>query len=585
MRADGGSNSGSLAPSRRCAPIDLAAVLLISCATALALRGHFIKPHIDFFDFYEAANAFQHGHLAPTLKRAPIYPAILAVGSWITDALVDTVRPPMQVFAEWLNAALLPVNAVLVWMLGRRWLRALEGDERIAAIAAIWFCCLPWGMYCTAHLLLEPLLVTVVLATVVLAGSARLWCAYFVASLAIMVRYDVAGLVVGLLIADILARRGVLRCIRFAIAAFAPLVAWLALTAFSWRAGDADHYVSQIGSHATFDPLWACRVVLDVLFNPSRLNLPTWIDVDESLVRGAIRGAILVAFIVGTAALARSRGVSRGAFSAGTCAAGYLAVHSVFPFQWERFGYPLSPLLLVVAVCGLQVIASWIGRSVSAHAQVCVCGAAGLFSAVPLIGAYSALPEWGISASWKLILVGALVASLVSALVAIITRPRSVGVAIAAGFTLSVCIAHTRDGVAMLGSGDEARHIVELAQWIAHNTTSTDIVVSPVDSVLRLYSDDPGGRFVPYSAIRANEWPEILEEFRSRDVRYLAWYDGVYSEHSQRLYRDNWRLERFSALDCGCDLPPLRLVWRSPTAPHAYVWERARSTATLPASR
>ena len=135
---------------------ELLPLIVLAALLALTCRGHFVKPHADFHEFRSTGHALLRGELPPTFKRAPVFGVLAAAAGTVLGAVVSTETPADQLAASWINAALLPCNVVLCYLVGRRWFGAG------ACWAAVWFAVLPMGLHCTAHVLVEPLLVCVV---------------------------------------------------------------------------------------------------------------------------------------------------------------------------------------------------------------------------------------------------------------------------------------------------------------------------------------------------------------------------------------------------------------------------------------
>jgi hypothetical protein len=162
---------------------ELLPLVVLAALLGLACRGHFVKPHGDFYEFRETGHALLRGELPASFKRAPVFPVLVAATGTLLGSIVATETPPDQLAAGWINALLLPCNVVLTYLIGRRW---FGGGARWAAV---WVALLPVGLYCTAHVLVEPLLLTTVLLTVWLTRRRSKW-AYLAAALAALTRYD-----------------------------------------------------------------------------------------------------------------------------------------------------------------------------------------------------------------------------------------------------------------------------------------------------------------------------------------------------------------------------------------------------------
>lgn len=571
MSNDGNPSPQVLAAARTALFADLAAVTLLGMAIALSLRGHFVKPHIDFFDFHDAAYAMQDGSLGNSYKRGPVFPFLLALGGWLWPLSGATDPPPIQSFAEWLNAMLLPVNGALCYLLGRRWMTRAGADGG-SVWWTLWFLALPVGMVCTAHLLVEPLLITSVVATLLLAALRARWPAYAAAGVATLVRYDAAGLILGLLIADLASRRSIRQTVVLGLMSILPLTGWLALTLSDWRSQAPGHYLTQMAEHPGFDLLWSCRVVIDACLNPERLVVPVWAALDESWLRWAARLVLGVAVMAGAIVVVRKRDAA--AWPALLFIAGYCVVHAAFPFRWPRFGYPPAPIALLWAGAGIAAGWAWLSsRPAWRPVRWLVAGFAAVIAAVLVIGEASALPP---AMNWKNPMLAVHVAALAGLLAAVLARCGGVRASLA-----SVCIGlgvavvlrvHLREGIAALGDGAEAANMVAAARWVRDHTTAGDPVLSGMGGLLRLYSPQHGPRFLDFADIGAERWEDILAELAQRGVKYVIWDDAMFAERAEPLHAPGLRLDRFAILNELGEVPGLETVWSCAGRPNVCIW-------------
>lgn len=181
----------------------------------------------------------------------------------------------------------------------------------------------------------------------------RIGWAYVAAAIAVMTRYDVAGLILGVFIADLVQRKRPWTAIRSAAIASAPLVIWLLLTALTWADRSDDHYLAQMAERQTFDLRslwWPFMTVLDL----DALRLPgTLFELDRHIRTAAMCGLVLAA-IAGV--FSRCRRCDPAVFAALAAFLCYVALHVVFPFQFQRFGFPMAPLVIILAAEGIRVV-------------------------------------------------------------------------------------------------------------------------------------------------------------------------------------------------------------------------------------
>lgn len=510
---------------------DVLALAALGLVLGLAARGHFALPHADFPDFVDSGRALWRGQLPPTLTRAPVYP-LLVVG---LGRLLPGEMPALAA-AEWLSALLLPLNGVLVYLLAR----PLVGGP--ARWAAVWFLLLPTGLYCTAHVLLEPLLITGLLLTLLAAGRRPAWVG---AALTTMVRYDAAGVIPGLALAGLHRRAGGRRVLLRSALAAAPLGAWLLLTALTWRPGWRDHYLAQIAERPVFDLAAAAGAVLDSVLPPALLEPPGWLGVPRGLAAGTLRAAAILLIALGLVARLRARDAA--AITGLVTLAGYVIVHALYAYQVERYGYPPAPLVLVWAAAGVRELGRWAGARLPAGARHWLLLALALLVLAGLVAAAAPLAA-AVGAPHSLAGRAALLA-----LVAVVAvwaaagsrRPASLTLLLAAVLLLARQLGTAS---AALGTGQDMRNVVAAARWVRDHVPPDAGVLSAQPALLRLVCGaEPAGRFLSFEDIGGTAWEEVLDECRRRGVAYIIWHDRLAEMHGA-YYGDRLGLERFAPL-------------------------------------
>lgn len=528
-------------------------VLAAAALLAAGIYGHFIKPHGDFFEFRSVGLDLLAGHMPETTKRGPLFPLTIALLERLAQALtlfIPLQRPAAQLSTEALNAGLLVLNAALVWALVRRWC------GRAATWWTAWFIFLPVGLYCTAHALAEPLLLCLTLATLELAER-RSPFAWAAASAAILVRFDVAGLLLGLLFVAPLERRPAWRPLLLSLVAPA---AWLLLTVATWSAHSGDHYLRQIfESRGNWS--WNTPAVLSLLLPADGLQLPVWAADWQAPTALAVSVFLMCAATVGLATLLRLR--APAACAGAGMAVGYLLVHGVFPFEFDRFGYPLAVLALLAASAGLAQLARWVAatgiRGVVLSRLVLgllmlLIGTSLWTEGNDLRALLAARPHWsrlapaaGILAAVSLAFTG-LRASFSDRATAHLARITLVSA------TLLLAVAQLRVALPLLGTGDEMRGLDAVARWAKANLPADEFVISGFAGELRLIcGDEPAGRFLSLNQIPGDTWDTFVTECRRRGIRILGWHAEAIGEPGG-YYIEQWRLDRFRPLE-GAVLP------------------------------
>lgn len=558
--------------------LDIALLTLLALVVAGALFGHFVKPHGDFYEFAEAGEALLRGHLPATMKRAPVYPLLIATGGRLVSASgLSNARPAILVAAETLNGVLLAVNALLLYGVVRRlW----PGG---ATWAGAWLVLLPIGLYCTAHALVEPLLITLILATA-LSLPRHVGVAYGLAALAAITRYDLAGLILGVMLADVFRSGNWRRALLRGTLAGLPLLLWLGLTAATWRTRSEDHYLRQIAERPSANLAWLLDLGRTALLPADRLQVPVLLSELPVSWLALTHGALSAFALLGVVASIRRR--STPLVALGVFVLSYLAVHAVFPFQLERFGYPAAAAGLVFVFVGADearrgaVALQWRARFVRRGIRMLLLlmSLVVALAAVALLSAELAASPRFATPRLAVLLPAALgfVALATAGGLMLMRRartPRRVIMGITLGLVATwLAVVELRAASPRLGRGDEMRSVVAAARWIPANLPGESRVASIVPGLLRLYApeSDPA-RFVHLKDVPGEDLSAALAACRAAGVRYLLWYEGAFSEQGA-YYIAAWRLRRFEALDAtplpsGVELvehfgdqPPTRLL-------------------------
>jgi hypothetical protein len=535
---------------------ELVAVVLLAAAVALMYRGHFVKPQSDFHEFAGTGHRLLRGELPRTLKRAPLYPVIVAGGGNAVAAVAPRVEAPDQAFAEWFNACLAPLSAALVFLIARRWV------DRGAKWVAAWSVLTPLGIWCTANAIVELPLVCALLATIWLAQRGSAW-AYLAAAAATMLRYDAAGLLAGLVAWDLLRRQPVGRVSLRALAALTPLAAWLTLTWLYWNPGDGQHYIAQIQERPWlgWDHVrWAVTIPYACILEGWRLSLPAVADVLSEPTAWMLRWGLAGSVVVGAGVLLWRR--DGGAWTLLAAYLGYTAVHAVFPFEEYRFAYPMAPLVQLAAGAGIAALVAVASRvrwlRVSCRTVVTAA------MVVVLLAASAEFADWRSAAGPAGERATRLTYVLCAGLALIwLCGPWSVKripqrLAVLAAVLLAGRL-HARAVPPLMGSGREMANLVTAAKWARDHLTPEQRMLSTVPGLLQMYAgSEPRGRFIGFERVKAEQWPEILRELRAQGIEFILWYDGIYAEAGSYYIRA-WGLERFERLNDPSNAPGLRI--------------------------
>ena len=548
-------------PARAALVQDAVVLALLGLVIGLACRGHFVMPYADFFDYIESGHALLAGTLPASLKRPPVF-GVLVVGL----SRFVPLEAAERVVAEWLNALLLPVNGLLVYLVGRRWFGPA------ARWVAAWFLLLPIGMFCTAHLIAEPLLTAFMLLTL-WAAQRGTNGAYVLAALATMTRYDAAGLILGVALADRLRGRRMRAVCGRAAFATTPLGVWMLLTAFTWSTSSQDHYLTRAAEQwQGFRPLESLALLWNAVFDPELGRIRAWSFLPDQLLPrlAALLGG-------GTLILGAARGVRQrdaATVVAVIALAGYALVHALIPFRIPRYGYPAAPLALLLMASGLSVAGRWFRlRDPHGHARRALLFVGGVLVVVALLDesrAAAVASAGPTRLANRLQLLPLLMVVLLWA-APLLRRGRRLGQIV---LVLGVALLtkwQISNAAGLVGRGDSLRNEVAAALWIRTHAAPHERALAPTPGLLRLYvGREPPDRFVSFGDIVARTWPDILAECRTRGIRYIIWHEDVTAEYGD-YYAARSGLERFALLAHPDDVPGIEVVQHLPRHPNLVI--------------
>lgn len=323
----GGRFGRGAAPTERAL---VAALLVFAFVFLLSNYNFFAAPPPDFLSFRAAAVSLAQLELPASFKRAPVYPAAMA--------LVRLVAPGPDPFLT--AASVVNIFAALaVLALAYYWTRPRLGRWALLAVALV--ATSSQFPLLAALPLCEMAYVALILAAVATAGRGSGW-AYLWAGAAAATRYEALALIPLVALCDVLHWRRRPRLIFYALLAVVPAGAWL-LVGYA-RTGSLNPYVEEIWALGTGG--WAFpRALVASFYEPARPG--SW---------------VVTALFAAVAAIGCVKLAVRG--SAGEraylgFAVVYTLVHVVFPFSFQRFVFPVWPILVLAFLEGGKVL--WAG--------------------------------------------------------------------------------------------------------------------------------------------------------------------------------------------------------------------------------
>ncbi len=221
----------------------LAAVGLI---WSLNFWRHAAFPNSDYFAFVATGRQWLSGEIPAGMKRAPVFS--------ILTGLISTIfsSPRVQLgITQMYNALLLPTSMILFHLVGRG-LLGRRGALVTAALAGI----SPWMIEMSSEPLAEMTLVALFAAAVLCVAQGRAGWGYVLAMLASLTRWDLAGLIPAVALADLAQNHRFRRMLGKATVASGPLLLCLTITKIQLAGQEKGVHYLQVLSEQRGFALW-----------------------------------------------------------------------------------------------------------------------------------------------------------------------------------------------------------------------------------------------------------------------------------------------------------------------------------------
>ena len=523
----------------------VAAILVLAFALLLTTYDFFAVPPPDFFSFHAVAASLGRLELPGSFKRAPAYPAAIALGR-----LVAPGPDPFLTAASVINifAALGVLALTYYWtrpMLGR-WaplaVALVATSSQFALLAAMPLC--------------EMLYLLLILAAVVTAGRANGWT-YLWAGAAAATRYEALAIIplVGLCDAANWRRRP--RLIIYALLAVVPAAGWV--LAGYLLTGSLNPYVEEIRALGASG--WAFpRVLAASFYDPARPA--SW----------AITAVFAAVAAIGCVKLAVRGGAGERAYIG--FAVIYTTVHVVFPFSFRRFVFPVWPLMVLALLEGGKVLYSWGGKLRS--------GRWWYATAAVLCGVFAVGLAWR-AGTWRggstetllfagLVPLAALAACVVWGIAGARLEPRRW----ALGAVALVAVALFADGNfrAYLPEREAIKHdrasLKKAASWLARAAGRDEVVITAYPYLFGYYFGAAGPAARLPASFRTADFALFTARARRAGATYVC-YDSISARDLGGYFVEGTGAQLLQPLSAGRDVGPYRFIGQT-EAPGEYVY-------------
>jgi hypothetical protein len=528
--------------------------------------GHQVVPNPDFPAFLSVARQLMSFELPATYKRLPVL-GLLQVA---LSSLVDGQHPDLT--AGWLlNAILHPFNIVLIWLIGRR----------LVGKAAVWVTVIaainPW----TLQMLTEPIVETTLLFFILLSFFFLLrrsnW-AYLFASIASMVRYEGAILIMLVFLMDMIysenARQRLWAFVR-ASAASVPLGLWMLGTILNWSAEGQSFYLKDLGARTGgkvvflefIDLIWQAGISPLFMLRPdaAKDSFNTLFALSKLIAAASFAFGVIYGFI------RRNRYIP----ALFIFVLLYLIVHAFQASLIGRHGVAVTWIVLLICLYGFQGLWTLINKNnrvpsaliILAQVIVSILVVLWLVQLVPFLPKIERVsPD-----SAHIPYVAASAVALIFILNRLAYRLRfTLRDALVSVFVLLVIVSSQFVLVNVLGTGQRDMEFKMLADWYVQNIKGAGKLVSTQPGLLRIYAPNYMDQFVHISSIDANSPAEFVEACYKKDITYITWSTRL-GLRPDDLYYKRWRLANIAVLAEPRDIGPYEFVTKIQAGKWRYI--------------
>lgn len=534
--------------------------------------GHKAVPNSDFVAFVRTGHELLSFKPPSSLKRAPVLGILqVSVGNFI-----DGQHPDLT--AGWLlNAILHPLNAILLWLVGKKMIGKIG-----ALFLAILMILNPQVIYMLGDPIVETTLLFFVLLTCWFIFRRSKWC-YLFAAIATMTRYEGAALILAAFIVDMIeSKTNRERVKAFTLSAFAslPLIIWLALTFINFQGKDGTHYLKELG--AASGGKFVLTEYMTQLWKTGLQPLMPSVTAAKAIFTkpgSAEIEMIKIIYICG-----KVLAVITFAFGAiyGLCKKNwnilvlliflvpYFIVHALHSFIFPRFITTVSWMVLLICFFGVQSIWGLINYKGRINRGVIIVGQMLLLIAAcvwlyqlwgyiaklaPVSEKSASLPYVGMGIVWVLFLARVVIYKLQYAWRDIV-------------IVMVMCLLIVSNHIALaptVRNGNADIEFKMLADWYVRNAEKGEKLVCSLAHVLRTIAPKQRRNFVNLGSIKADGPEDFVRKCYKKNITYIAWDSRLGFANPNDRYYKGWGFANIKMLSRLQNVGPYEAVTRMGT--------------------
>ncbi len=515
--------------------------------------GHQVVPNSDFSAFVSTGRSILSFKLPSSFKRVPGL-GILQIG---LSCLIGGQHPVLT--AGWLlNAILYPVTLVLLYLIGRR----------IIGKGAIWFAIFaiinPLAVEWMRHPVAETTLIFFIVLSIYFINRRSRWC-YLFATMATMIRYEGAALILAAFVMDIIESRSWklrFKATLYSVLAGIPMSLWLLGMYLNLKAGTAVAsmpYIKYYGRKTSFGQ--CTRMMWDVSLKP----LLTLAPENQELVRlfGTIGKILLVVCLLAAViyiVYKRQWHVLPVVIFL-TC---YYLVHASKYNMRPRYCLPAVWAILMMGCYGLRSIGLMISGKKFIPRQVVVTLqiVAAVGSLIWFVWILKYLPYTAAQSQRSTTLPYCAMAVVILMLAGYIfvyrTRNISGNIAMAA-VALLLIVPNQFTLARTVGNGSMDMEFKKLADWYTANAKPNEKMVTSMPHVVNLFAPAYKKYFVKSSHITGKNPTEFINRCYKQGITYVAW-DSRIGLNPTNSYYKKWRMKNMTMLSRPRSIVPFTFI-------------------------
>jgi len=508
----------------------LVVILAFGVYKSIALWGAYPIPNPDFPGFISVGKHLLTFQVPEKFKRAP------AVGIFQV-LLTYLLGPNNELNAGWLlNAILAPLNIVLIWRIGKKFIGNAAIFLAIVAMLS------PWVLRSQVNPIAETTMIFFILITFLSIFKHSNW-AYVFASIAAIVRYECTVLILIAFLMDMVTRKtNKQRLLAFCWTSLAsvPFLLWMLGTYLTWSP-TTSHYIGHysrgvsaaIGTgfinllwQATYMTLLQLPAVAKAMFEKITTTQATELQASLGFLFGFSKtvavASLLAAFVYGvckrhwnTLALFLFLGF-------------YLLVHAMRPNSHHRYCVPVSWMILLLSCFGIYCCwklintKNWMPPLVRIIFQVIIV----IIAFIWLIKLAAFLPKLAPlsvkTAHLSYVAMAAVALIMIAGLCFFRIKFINVNLAVAVLACLMI-VSHHFTTIRIIGNGDRMEFKL-LADWITANSTPGQKAASRYAGSLRLVAPARRSDFINSARhLNSKTLEQFIEKCRQLDITYVTW--------------------------------------------------------------